>query len=274
MGVVTVPNADWNENTPVEDDDVVVLDLNVVDIVTNVDQKGIDYDSVVLSRGYMKTLATSGAPARWNAKILRILHGGDAHITSDDNNSAGGEAMNDTYIETMEPGNGVFLTSSINAQHADSVWNRIGISRGDVTMEAAMEFGAAATVSIGYVDNMAGDVTLRLIAETGNGNALPNLIIGGGRVFCTKTVTFCSITNAHMEVDTNPIATLVIGAGATVVYKDLGAADTTIHVKKGGTLDLSERRGEQEITRIQADKGSTLIGYDDKLHNGLLLDNR
>ncbi len=272
MAVITVPNADWNENTPVEDDDVVVLATNVVDIVTNVDQKGIDYDSVVLDKGWMKTLATSGSPARWNAKILRILHGGDAYITSDDNNSAGGEAMNDTYIETMEPGNKVFLTSSVNAQHADSVWNRIGIARADVTMEAAMEFGAAATVSTSYVNNPAGDVTLRLTAETGNGNALPNLVVGGGRVFCTKTVTFCSITNAHMTVDTNPVTTLVIGAGATVVYQH--TAGTTIHVKAGGTLDLRERRGEQTITRIQADKGSTVLGYDDKLHNGLFLDNR
>jgi hypothetical protein len=272
MPVVTVPGADWNANTPIEDDDVVVLDSNTVDIVTNVDQKGIDYDSVTLSKGYMKTLAASGDPARWNAKILRILHGGDAYITSDDNNSAGGEAMNDTYIETMERGNKIFLTSSVNAQHADSVWNRISVNRGDVTMEAAMEFGSAATVSIGYVNNPAGDVTLRLTAETGNGNALPNLVVGGGRVFCTKTVTFCSITNARMDVDTKPITTLVIGAGATVVYQH--TAGTTIHVKAGGTLDLRERRGEQTITRIQADFGSTVLGYDDKLLSGAFLDSR
>jgi hypothetical protein len=139
-------------------------------------------------------------------------------------------------------------------------------------MEAAMEFGAAATVSIGYVNNMGGDVTLRLTTETGNGNALPNLVVGAGRVFCTKTVTFCSITNAHMEVDTKPIVTLVIGASATVIYKH--TVGTTIHVKRGGTLDLRERRGEQAITQIQADMGSMVLGYDDKLHNGLFLDNR
>lgn len=272
MAVITVPGADWNANTPIDADDVVVLATNTVDVVTNVDQKGKYYDSVVLDKGWMKTLGTSGSPARWNSAIVRILHGGDAYITSDDNNVAGSDEMGDYYIETMDPGNRVFLTSSTGTQQANSVWNRIGIARADVTMEAAMEFGAAATVTTGSVNNPAGDVTLRLTAETGNGNALPNLIVGGGMVFCTKTVTFCSITNAHMTVDTNPITTLVIGEDATVVYQH--TAGTTIHVKKGGTLDLSERRGEQAITRIQADKGSTIIGYDDKLHNGLFLDNR
>ena len=267
MAVITVPGADWNANTPVNASDVVVLDSNTFDIITNVDQKGDYYDSATLGKGYMKTLGTSGAPARWNSKIVRILHGGDAYITSDDNNVAGSDEMGDVYIETMEPGNKVFLTSSTNAQQANSVWNRISANRGDVTMEAAMEFGAAATVSIGYVSNPGNDVTLRLTLETGNGNALPNLIVGGGRVFCTKTVTFCSITNAHMTVDSKPVTTLVIGAGATVVYQH--TAGTTIHVKAGGTLDLRERRGEQTITTIQADKGSTVLGYDDKLHSGL-----
>lgn len=272
MAVITVPGADWTANTPIDGSDVVVLDSNTVDILTNVDQKGDFYDSVTLSKGYMKTLGTSGSPARWNSAIVRILHGGDAYITSDDNNVAGSDEMGDYHIETMESGHRVFLTSSTGTQQANSVWNRISANRADVTMGAHMKFGAAAIVSIGYVDNPAGDVTLRLEAETDLGTSLPNLIVGGGEVLCTKTVTFCSITNAKMTVDTKPITTLVIGAGGVVIYQH--TAGTTIHVKAGGTLDLRERRGEQIITRIQADMGSTIIGYDDKLHDGLFLDNR
>jgi hypothetical protein len=270
MAVILVPGADWNANAPDDTSDVLVPRTNTVDITTNLDQAPDYYLSVETARGYMHDLGSAGTYLKCNIIKLRLLHGGNAWIMSDDDTNSGVSAdpMLDTLVDMMEPGNNVYLTSEpTQAMNAGTVWYRVGINRGTVHMEAAMIFASTATVSVGT-----GGATLILSAETGNGNALPWLNVIGGKVDSDKTITRCYVSNATLVQNTKPITYLVIGPGGKVVYQH--TVGTIIEVLAGGTLDLREKTDEQTITYIIVRKGGNILGYEDKFLAGFLFDER
>lgn len=272
MAEKLVTTGDFDLNTPATGDTVIVIDGNANHVTAGLDQKGDDYFLLETAHGFMKNLGASGSYLICNADVVKILGGGNVWLESDDNNVAGDDAMDDVLIQCMNAGNQVFLKTSVGTIQATCLWNRLQLNRGDVTLEANMKFDSNSIVSVGHVANRASDATIRLIAETGNGNAIPHLNVGGGRLFCTKTVTRCSIAGAEMDVDTNPITYLVIEQGGRVNY--LHTAGTTIVVKGGGTLDLGQTRRLRAITQIIACEGARLLNYDEQLHTGQLRDFR
>jgi hypothetical protein len=269
MAVITVPGATWDTNNPVDDSDVLVPPSNTVDITTNLDAAPEYYDSIELARNYMHDLGSVGTYLKCNTEKLRVLHGGNAWIMSDDDANSGvtADPMLDTLIDTMEPSNHVYLASDVGAMNAGTVWHRIGINRGIVDLETSVIFATTGIVSVGT-----GGARLVLTAETGNGTAVPWLNVIGGRVDSDKTITRAYVANATLVQNTKPITYLVVGPGGTVIYQH--TAGTNIEVLAGGHLDLRERLDEQTITYITVRKGGMLSGYDTKFHSGTLLDER
>jgi hypothetical protein len=270
MAEILVTTADFALNSPTTGSDVIVTETNANDVITNLDQNGDYYDSLTISHGFQKDFGGSGTYLQANAKVLRVHSGGDTWISSDDAAGAGSELMDDVLIECMRPGNNVYLKTD-GTVHADCVWQRLGLTRGTLNIEATLVFGTGAMLAVGHVTDRASDATLKLAAESGNGNAVPNLEVGGGTVYSDRTITHCSVTNATMEIDTNPCTTLIIGEGGVVRY--LHTAGTEIIVRGGGTLDLGTTPRMRTFTRITAYEGSTLIGVNTDLLVGTPLRN-
>jgi hypothetical protein len=269
MAEVLVNTADFNANTPGTGDEVIVQDTTTVDVTTNVDQQGDWYDSMEAARGFIHDLGASGNPLRCNAKKLRLLHGGNAWVTADDNLTATHQ-MDDTLIDMMESVNQVYLTTE-TANTTDSAWHRIHINRGIVTMEADMEFDSNGMVSVGP-----GGVTLKLADEAGgaaSGTALPWLNMLGGQCESDRTITRAYVGGgATLRQQTKPITYLAIGPQGTVKYWH--TAGTVIEVQPGGTLDMREKRRQSAVTYIIVRKGGMLLGYESNLHTGTLIDER
>lgn len=262
MAVVLVNTADFNANTPATGDSVIVQDTTPVDVVTNVDQKGDYYAALEAVRGFQHALGQSGGPVRCNAAKLILKHAGDAWITSDDNNGAGGQAVDDWLVDLETASNTAYLASSPNAMHADSVWHRGGVRMGIAVSEGSMEFGANARISI-----FGSGGTLKLQAEDASpGNALPRLIATGGNIISDKTITDAQIENCTMRQDTKPITYLTIGPGGRMAYWHTAA--TVIEVLSGGHLDLGPRKAGRAIPTIIVRKGGMIEGYDVSQYTG------
>jgi hypothetical protein len=269
MPNIVISGSDFNADTPATGDVIVVPNTNANDITAGLDQNDDYYDMLTFSRGYLGKVA-AGSYLECNSAVLKLLSGGAINIKSNGGNpGSGSELMDDTLIEMMAPNVTVNLASE-TTQHADSVWQRIYANRGTITIEASVEFGSGALLNLGYVDNRSGDVTMTLAAETGSGNAVPNLYADGGKIYSNRTVTAAVIGNCEVWQDTNPITTLTIEAGGVVHYQH--TAGTTIIVKPGGTLDLSLKQQVKTITRIIVCRGGVLDGYDRQFHSGTLED--
>jgi hypothetical protein len=266
MAEVLVPGADFDANTPTDDDVVIVPDANSVDVITGLDQKGDYFDLVETAYGYMHNLGAAGTYLQCNTEVLKLKHGGDAWVKSNDNNVAGSDEMGDTFVELMDRNHKAYLTTTTSTVQANCRWHRLQLMRGDITLEADMIFGSGATVTVGP------EATVRPIAEANNGNAIPNLMVNGGRVYSTRTITYCTIANAEMDVESKPVTTLIIGAGGKVNYEH--TAGTLIVVQAGGHLDFGQTRRLRTITYIIVCSGGRLSHYDSQLHTGTLRDFR
>lgn len=271
MAVVLVTTADFDLNTPADDNDVLVVDTNSFDVTAGLDQKGDDYASLTTAEGFNGNLGAPGSYLRYNANVTRIQGGGDVWLASDDNNVAGDDAQDDVVIEcSLNTAEAHLKTES--AVQATCVWQRVHCNRGVVNVEETVVFGTGAIMTVGHVTDRATDSTLKLVTEASGGTALPNLEVTAGQVWSERTVTRCTITNARMTQDTKPCTTLVIGEGAEVTYNH--TVGTDILVKAGGHLIIGARALEKTITRITVLEGGKLTGYVPALHVGTLLDFR
>lgn len=263
MAVILVNTIDFDANTPVDGSDVIVQDITTVDVTTGVDQQGDYYDSLDVVRGFMHDLGASGSPLRCNVAKLRLRHGGNAWITADDANTAG--QMDDWLVDLMATGHTAYLATAIDTL-ADSNWHRGHLRNGTVICEASMIFDSNASISMGA------GVTLKLTAETGNGNALPKLKATGGMIESDKTITDVLIENGTFRQRTKPATYVTVGPGGICKYWH--TTGTVIEVLPGGHLDLREKIAERTITYIIIRKGGMLSGYVAAQHVGTLIDER
>ena len=255
MADVTITTNTFSGNTG---DSILVPELNVSNITAGLDQAGDDYAELIIVAGYMKALGASGSPLKCTADLLRYYGGGSFYLEADDDNGAGGEAMDDVFIEAMKSDVKVGFTQAA-AVHADCDWHRIRLARGAIDIGASLTWAAAGRVDIGYVNDVRGDCRVKI----NNGNTLPVLNMGGGTVVCETTVTRGTVSGGRLTVDVAPVTTLEINAGGHVNYNH--SAGTLIIVNSGGSLDLTQKNEKKTITDIWLMPGSQYKSIPDLL---------
>lgn len=225
---------------------VIIPHTNTQNITLGLDQTGgpDDYTSLVVSKGFMKDLGSSGAPLQSCTDHLACLSGGNIWFQAE----GSAKVTDDVTILMMEPGGRVVLTS------VTSTIQNIRALRGHLTIAATMLWHASGRLDVGFVNNRATDMTVIIPAS---GATVPLLNMSGGIVNCDSVITAANIAGGVLRVDSATPVTVNVFAGG--VFKLNHTAATTVIVHPGGVLDITEVQDFKTITTLVLHPGSRLI---------------
>lgn len=262
MATKYITTNDWDAGSPATNDKVIVPESLNVDIDTNLDNGGDDYDLIYVHKGYTKNLGSTGTPLKAAADLVVFKGSGKFYFASD-KNSGSGLKTDEIRIEAEEADSVIELDS--NAADAGDIIDFI-ILRGTVTMKGNIVYDAASLLKVGFIANRASDVDLTIE----NGNTLAVAEQWGGLVKCNTIVTAYRLAGGTLVQDQTKLTALdIFGGVCRYNYRQTSSDATVIRVHGGGVLDLMATGDEKLFTNAAAQiwlyPGSE-IRKDDNLH--------
>lgn len=209
------------------------------------------------------------APIKSCADLIEIFGDGDFFFEATDDN-ASGLTVDDVLIAAANAGVQVVLTSDSPTINAD--YSRINAQRGRVTLGASIKFASTPIVTVGFVEDLLGDVHLTIAAGA---PTLATLQQNGGRTELHNVITNLRIAAGTCVKDSAKAVNIEVLEGATLIYNHAasGTDVTLCEVHGGATLDLMQTSGEKVFVKTIAHPGA-IIRYDTNLHTIVLTDYR
>jgi len=245
----------WNSGViPQDADDVSIADGYQGNITGTLDQGAIQLNEVIFPPSFAGNVATSASPLITSAALLKIFSQGEVHFDCSLDGASAAD-VNDCRIHTHAR-NLTDAIVTIGSESGDAgEWDKILITRGNVTMRGTILFEAACKVDISPRTDAEATVNIASGADT-----LPTLNIVRGRVTAENVVTTCNQYGGTLEKKTAAITTLNL-FGGTCYWTHATASGTTITVHPGATLDFTRTSQEIVIDALWRLPGSIVL-YD------------
>lgn len=237
--------ATWSPaNEPVNDDVVIIPSNTTVDITAGLDNGGVKLDGLIVAKGSVVKVGTTGGPLKIAADFVHYQ--GRAEFNYEHAQDAGSAFDTDfVIIEPSLPTAAVQLSS----EESDALgMPDVLIDGGNVTILANM----------GTMTHLAVTARTQKLTIQAAAGALTHLLGNGSRIEAHN-----AITNAHLAdgcqltKETAAITNAFIAAGASLFYNDDGTI-TLAYVGSGGTFDLMHVGKEVTITTGIWMPGSTI----------------
>lgn len=238
-------------NEPVDDDVVVIPSNTTVAITAGLDNGGVKLDGLIVAKGSVVKVGTTGAPLKIAADVVHYQ--GREEFNYEHAQNAG--AALDTDLVIIEPSL-ASATVQLSSEESDALgMPDVLINGGDVTILANM-----GTMTRLEVTARTQKVTIQPDAGT-----LTDLLGGGSFIEAHNVITNAHLTNGcQLTKETTAIVNAFIEGGANLFYNDDGTI-TLVHARSGGTFDLLNVGKEVTITTGIWLPGST-INLDPTLH--------
>lgn len=248
--------AQWVSNSvPIDADTVALTETLTGALVGLIDQGGVYLNTLHVTPSCAHVVGSTTSPLIISAKLLTIEGQAGFHMAGEA--TTPGDDVLDCRVDCATPSVPVTLTSDATAAN----WDQIVVSRGNVTIGAAMSFDVC-RLEVGYHNkaSAANDATVN-ISPSSAGDTLPTVFQVGGILNSSVLVTDATIMGGKYTQIDKAVTTCIVGAGGEFVYKN-GTASTiaTLRILPGGTADFTQTFGETTITTLWLHPGGTIIG--------------
>lgn len=245
-------------NVPITDDDVFIPDTLGSSITGTMDQGGVDLDSLYTHGKFLYDVGASGAPLILAADLITLKSPGNFFFEC----SKHAGALKTDLVRIMCANRDAIVELGSETGDAGDFDNIIAM-RGNILLKANILFGAAAVLKVHYIDNVLGDVRLRIASGA---DTLPGLEQRGGLVVSDRAMTLAHVHAGELIQGTQPITTCHI-YGGRVVWNDetIGGDGVAITVWPGAVLDLMQNTVYKTISTVNRYPGS-IVHTDSSLH--------
>lgn len=226
-------DGDWSNNNswlpvnvPVSNDVVIIPSNTTVDITAGLDQGAVDLDALIVAKGSIVKVGTTGGPLKIAANLVHYQGRGDFNY---EHAQDAGSAL-DTDLVIIEPDLPTALVQ-LSSEESDALgMPSVMIDGGDVTILANM----------GTMTHLAVTARTTKVTIQPAAGALTHLFGGGSFIEAHNVITNAHLANGcTLTKETAAITNAFIANGATLFYNDDGTI-TLIKVGTGGTFDLMQ----------------------------------
>lgn len=242
---------DGGAKVPVTTDTAIIPSDTTVDITAGLDQGGVKLAALIVAKGSVVKVGTSGGPLKIAAGVVHYQ--GRAEFNYEHAQDAG--SLLDTDLVIIEPS---LPTAAVQLSSEET--DALGMP--DVLLNGG---NVSILANMGTMTRL--DVTGRtesVIIQPAAG-VLTNLLGGGSRIEAHNVITNAYLSNGcQLTKETTAITNAFIEGGASLFYNDDGTI-TLVRARRGGILDLMHVGKKVTITTGFWMPGST-INLDPTLH--------